>query len=147
MVRLLAVTVVELIANAVGLLVAKWLLPGFVISVSGFVTVVAIFTVVRFILAPLIFKLSFKYFRAITGGIALVTTFVGLLVTTWLTSGLVITGVLDLGDRHADRLAVRGDRGAGAAAGHLQEGAGAAGGSGAVDPADAVFSGGRESLH
>ena len=30
--------------------------------------------------------------RAITGGIALVTTFVGLLVTTWLTSGLQITG-------------------------------------------------------
>ena len=82
----------ELIANAIGLLVAKWLLPGFVISVSGFVTVVAIFAAVRFILAPLIFKLSFKYFRAITGGIALVTTFVGLLVTTWLTSGLVITG-------------------------------------------------------
>ena len=46
----------------------------------------------RFILAPLIFKLSFKYARAITGGIALVTTFVGLLVTTWLTSGLVISG-------------------------------------------------------
>ena len=92
MLRLLAVTVVELIANAVGLLVAKWLLPGFVISVSGFVMVVAIFTAVRFILAPLIFKLSFKYVRALTGGIALVTTFVGLLVTTWLTNGLVITG-------------------------------------------------------
>ncbi len=30
--------------------------------------------------------------RAITGGIALVTTFFGLLVTTWLTAGLQITG-------------------------------------------------------
>jgi hypothetical protein len=40
----------------------------------------------------LIFKLSFKYVRAITGGIALVTTFVGLLVTSWLTDGLQITG-------------------------------------------------------
>ena len=91
MVRLFALTVVELVANAIGLLAAAWLLPGFTISVSGFILVVAIFTAVRFILAPLIFKLSFKYARAITGGIALVTTFVGLLVTTWLTSGLVIS--------------------------------------------------------
>jgi hypothetical protein len=92
MVRIFALTVIELIANAIGLLVAKALLPGFSISVSSLVLVVAIFTAVRFILAPLIFKLSFKYARAITGGIALVTTFVGLLVTTWLTDGLHISG-------------------------------------------------------
>jgi hypothetical protein len=54
--------------------------------------VILIFTAARFILAPLIFKLAFKHVRAITGGIALVTTFVGLLVTTWLTDGLQITG-------------------------------------------------------
>ena len=92
MVRLIAVTVVELVANAIGLLVAKWLLPGFAITPSGFLWVIAVFTAARFILAPLIFKLSFKYVRALTGGIALVTTFVGLLVTTWLTDGLTITG-------------------------------------------------------
>ena len=92
MLRLIAVTVVELVANAIGLLVAKWLLPGFVITPAGFLWVIVIFTAARFILAPLIFKLSFKYVRAITGGIALVTTFVGLLVTTWLTDGLQITG-------------------------------------------------------
>lgn len=93
MVRLIARTVVELVANAIGLLVAKWLLPGFVITASGFFWVIVIFTAARFILAPLIFKLSFKYARAITGGIGLVTTFVGLLVTTWLTDGLQITGL------------------------------------------------------
>jgi len=92
MVRLIATTVVELVANAIGLLVAKWLLPGFVITPAGFVWVIVIFTLARFILAPLIFKLSFRYVRAITGGIALVTTFVGLLVTTWLTDGLQIIG-------------------------------------------------------
>ncbi len=93
MLRLIAQTVVELVANAIGLLVAKWLLPGFVISPSGFVWVIVIFTVARFIFAPMIFKLSIKYARAITGGIALVTTFVGLLVTTWLTDGLAISGL------------------------------------------------------
>ena len=92
MLRLFAFTIVELVANAIGLLVAKALLPGFSITLGSFFVVVAIFTAVRFILAPLIFKLSFKYVRAITGGIALVTTFVGLLVTTWLTTGLVISG-------------------------------------------------------
>lgn len=92
MLRLLAFTVIELVANAIGLLVATALLPGFSITLGSFLVVVAIFTAVRFILAPLIFKLSFKYVRAITGGIALVTTFVGLLVTTWLTEGLVISG-------------------------------------------------------
>jgi hypothetical protein len=92
MVRLFALTVVELVANAIGLLAAAWLLPGFQVDTASFVLVVAIFTAVRFILAPLIFKLSFRHARAITGGIALVTTFVGLLVTTWLTDGLVISG-------------------------------------------------------
>lgn len=92
MVRLIALTVIELVANAIGLLVAAWLLPDFVLTSSGFLWVIAIFTAARFILAPLIFKLSFKHARAITGGIGLVTTFAGLLVTTWLTSGLQISG-------------------------------------------------------
>jgi hypothetical protein len=92
MVRLIASTVVELVANAIGLLVAKWLLPGFVITPAGFLWVIVIFTAARFILAPLIFKLAFKHVRAITGGIALVTTFAGLLVTTWLSDGLTISG-------------------------------------------------------
>lgn len=92
MVRLMARMVVELVANAIGLVVAAWLLPGFSLSVMSFFVVVAVFTAARFILAPLVFKLSFTYARALTGGIALVTTLVGLLVTTWLTDGIVITG-------------------------------------------------------
>jgi hypothetical protein len=94
MLRLFATTVVELLANAVGLLAAHWLLPGFSVDLPSFLVVVAIFTAVRFILAPLIFKLSFRYVRVLTGGIALVTTFVGLFVTTLLTDRLVITGFL-----------------------------------------------------
>ena len=58
MVRLLAVTVVELVANAIGLLVAKWLLSGFAIELPSFLLVVAIFTAARFVLAPLVFPSS-----------------------------------------------------------------------------------------
>ncbi|MFT3973402.1 MAG: phage holin family protein [Amaricoccus sp.] len=92
MVRLIAQTVVELIANAIGLIVAALLLPGFTLSVASFFIAVAIFSAARVILAPLVFKLSLKYARALTGGIALVSTFVGLLVTTWLSTGIAITG-------------------------------------------------------
>lgn len=92
MVRFLAMTVMELAASAVGLVVAAWLLAGVTLTMPGFFVAVAVFTAAKVILGPLVFKLSFKYARALTGGIALVTTFVGLLVTSWLTSGLTITG-------------------------------------------------------
>lgn len=92
MIRLVAVSVLELAASAVGLIVAAWLLAGVTLSAPAFFVAVAVFTVAKVILGPLVFKLSFKYARALTGGIALVTTFVGLLVTTWLTSGLAIAG-------------------------------------------------------
>jgi hypothetical protein len=93
MARLLARTVVELVASAIGLIVAAWLLQGVTLNASGFLVAVAVFTVAKVILGPLVLKISIRYARALTGGIALVTTFVGLLVTTWLTSGLTITGV------------------------------------------------------
>lgn len=92
MLRLIAFAVLELAANAFGLLIAAWLLPDFRLSPLGFVVVVALFTVAKFILGPLLFKLSFKYVRALNGGVALVTTLAGLWVTTMLTDGLVITG-------------------------------------------------------
>ena len=93
MVRLVALTVMELVASAVGLIVAAWMLPGVGLNLSGFLVAVAVFTAAKVILGPLIFKVSFRHARALTGGIALVTTFVGLMVTTWLTSGLTIVGV------------------------------------------------------
>ncbi len=93
MVRLVALTVMELVASAIGLIVAAWMLPGVMLNFSGFLVAVAVFTAAKVILGPLIFKVSFRHARALTGGIALVTTFVGLMVTTWLTSGLTIVGV------------------------------------------------------
>ena len=94
MLRLIASTVLELLANAIGLLVAYWILrPAFMIDGVGFVIVVAIFTAARFILAPLMLKLSMRYARMMVGGVSLVTIFISLLVTTLLSSHLVITGV------------------------------------------------------
>ena len=95
MMRLIASTVLELLANAIGLLVAYLILrPDMQITVGGFVIVVVIFSVARFILAPLMMKLSMRYARMLVGGISLVVIFVSLLVTSLIAgSGLVITGV------------------------------------------------------
>lgn len=93
MLRFVVTTILELAANAIGLLIAAWLLPDFQINWLGFVTALVIFTLAKFILGPLIFKLSFQYARALNGGVALVVTFVGLWVATWLTDGLTIDGV------------------------------------------------------
>lgn len=91
--RLVALTVLELVANALGLLIAAAVLPGFSIDALSFVIVVAIFTVVKFIVAPLIEKLSAQYVPVLNGAVSLITTFLGLLITTFFSHGLMISGI------------------------------------------------------
>jgi putative membrane protein len=93
MIRLLARMILELLANAVGLLVATWLLDGFSMSASAFAVVVVIYSVLKFVLDPLILKMSIQYVPALRGGIALVTTLVSLVITSALNDGLQIKGV------------------------------------------------------
>ena len=69
------------------------LLPGFSINILGFVVSVVFFTTVEILFEPFIIKVALKYMPALRGGIALVTTFVGLLLTNIFTSGLNITGI------------------------------------------------------
>jgi len=93
MLRLLASLVVNLIANAVGLFVASIALSGFSINGLSFFVAVLIFTITEGVTGPLIAKIALKSAPALLGGIALVTTFVGLLVTRLFTSGLTISGL------------------------------------------------------
>lgn len=93
MIRFLASVALHLLANAAGLLIASLVLPGFHIEVLGFVVSVLLFTAVEVLLGPFVLKMAVQYAPALRGGIALVTTFLGLLVTTWLTDGLRIEGV------------------------------------------------------
>lgn len=93
MIRLLARIALEILANAVGLLVAAWLLDGFSMDTTGFVVAVLIFSVVKFVLDPLILKMSIQYVPALRGGIALATTLVSLIITSWITDGLQIEGL------------------------------------------------------
>jgi putative membrane protein len=93
MIRLLARMALELLANAVGLLVAAWLLDGFSMTATAFVIVVLIFSALKFVLDPLILKMSIQYVPALRGGIALVTTLVSLVITSLITDGLQIEGL------------------------------------------------------
>ena len=93
MLRLLAQTALSLLANALALLVASILLAGFTINGLAFVVAVCIFAASTVILEPLITRIARQNAPYLLGGIALVTTFAGLLVTTLVTDGLSITGI------------------------------------------------------
>ena len=84
---------IHLLANAIGLIVAAWILEGMTITGAAFVIAVLIFTAVEVVADPLVTKIAITSLPALRGGVALVTTFLGLLITTWLSSGLQIDGV------------------------------------------------------
>ncbi len=94
MIRFIVQSILTILGNAVGLLVAAMVIPGFHIDGFGFFVSIGFFTVAQIILAPFIFKLAIQYVPAFRGGIALITTFVVLLLTSWFTSGLRIEGML-----------------------------------------------------
>ena len=93
MLKFFARMALSLFANALALLVASVLLTGFSINGLAFVVAVCIFTASTTILEPLITKIATQNAPYLLGGIALVTTFVGLLVTTLVTDGLSIMGI------------------------------------------------------
>ena len=93
MIRLLAMLVLSLLANAVGLFVASLLLDGFSIDGVSFIIAVAIFTLAEVVLDPLITKVAITNVPALRGGVALVSTLVGLIITTLVSDGITISGL------------------------------------------------------
>lgn len=93
MIRFLILSLLTLLGNAIGLIVAAILLSGFHIQPLGFIVSALFFTGIEILLKPFILKMSIKYIPALRGGIALVTTFVGLLLTTLFTNGLRIDDI------------------------------------------------------
>jgi hypothetical protein len=93
MIRLLLSTAATVLANAAGLLLAAFLLPGFTIDTLSFIVVLLVFTGVMLLTGPLIFKIAINYVPQIRGSIALVTVFFGLKVTEWLMPGFDMGGL------------------------------------------------------
>jgi len=63
------------------------------INTAAFLIAVGIFTAVEVVAQPLITSVALQHAQFLRGGTALVTTFVGLLITTLISDGLSITGL------------------------------------------------------
>lgn len=92
MIRLLIATGIQILANALGLLVAAYFLDGMGVSGTAFVVAVLIFTGVYAIAQPFFTQMAMTRVPALRGGVALVATLVGLVVTASLSDGLSIDG-------------------------------------------------------
>jgi uncharacterized membrane protein YvlD (DUF360 family) len=92
-IRLIVRTLVALVANAVGLIVAAAVLDGMHMNVSGFLLAVVIFTVVFALMQPFLAAQFRRSRSAALGGVALIATFIALVVTDLLSDGFTINGV------------------------------------------------------
>lgn len=93
MLRAIASTVLYVLGNALGIIVASLLLDGFEINLISILLVSVVFTVIVAVMTPFFVKISIKHVPQMSGGVALVAILVGLFVTSLLTDGLKITGL------------------------------------------------------
>ena len=89
MIRLIFRTLIALLANAIGLIVAAAVLGGMHMSIGSFFLDLIIFTVVTALLQPFVAA----QFRRLALIAALIATFVALVVTDLVSDGLTIDGV------------------------------------------------------
>jgi uncharacterized membrane protein YvlD (DUF360 family) len=95
MIRLIVRTGIMLVANAVGLIVASLVFDGFDIDVTAFIFAVIIFTVAVALMTPFLastFRRGGSSSKML-GGVALIATFVALVITDIFSDGLSISGI------------------------------------------------------
>ncbi|HSG13859.1 MAG TPA: hypothetical protein VLA22_08330 [Gaiellaceae bacterium] len=95
MVRFLVRTGIGLLGNAVGLIVASLVFSGFDIDLTSFIVAVVIFTVSFAVLTPFIVSVLRRNdsSAAALGGVALISTFVALVITDIFSDGLSVSGI------------------------------------------------------
>lgn len=94
MIRFLVRTLIALVANAVGLIVAAIVLDDVHLDAASFVVAVVIFTGVFVLLQPFLAVNLRRMGPGMLGVVSLLATLVSLIVTDLLTDGLSISGVL-----------------------------------------------------
>jgi hypothetical protein len=94
-IRLLVRTAIVLLGNAVGLIIASLVFDGFDIDATGFVVSLIVFTIAVALMTPFLGSMlqRNRSTSAALGGVALISTFVALLITDLFTDGLNISGV------------------------------------------------------
>ncbi len=94
MIRALIHLAIFITTALLGLLVASWALPDFVLSLSGILIAVVVFALAQTILTPFIVTVAKRYAPALLGGIGLISTWVALFIATLVGDGLRISGVM-----------------------------------------------------
>ena len=94
-IRFIVRTAIVLLGNAVGLIVASLVLDGFSIDVTGFILSLIIFTVAVALMTPFLASTMRRNQSSPSaiGGVALISTFVALLITAILSDGVSISGI------------------------------------------------------
>ena len=93
MIRFVLSAIAQLIANAVALLVADYVLDDMELNASGFLTAVVIFTVAEVLFLPFFRQMAMTKARALAGSTALVAALAALIVTDFVSDGLEIDGL------------------------------------------------------
>lgn len=93
MVRLLIRTAIFFASAAVGLLVASWVVNGFTITLGGFLMATVVFALAQSILTPFAMKMAHRHAPRLLGGIGLVSTFLALVVASFVPGGITIRGI------------------------------------------------------
>ena len=95
MLRLLVRTVIVIVGNAVGLIVASLVFDDFEINATGFIVSLIVFTIATALLTPFLASMLSRNRAnsAALGGVALISTFAALVVTEIFSDGLDISGV------------------------------------------------------
>jgi hypothetical protein len=92
-IRFLITALIWFLAAAIGLLAAELLLDGMSIDFWSYLEVVVVFAVLQGVLTPFIMKMGLKSAPALLSAAGLASTFIALLITDVVSSGLSITGV------------------------------------------------------
>jgi putative membrane protein len=92
-IRFVIRTAIVLVANAVGLLVAAALLDGVQLDAGGFIVAVIVFTVVYALMQPFLASKMRRGGSSALGGVSLIASLVGLIVTDIVSDGLSIDGL------------------------------------------------------
>ena len=93
MIRFLVRTLVALLANAIGLIVAAILLDDVHLDAGSFIAAVVIFTIVFALLHPFLAVQLRRMGPGLLGAVSLIATLVSLIATDLLSDGLSISGV------------------------------------------------------
>jgi hypothetical protein len=91
--KLVVRTLISVLGNAVGLIVAAIVLEKMTVSGAAFIVAVLIFTAVTAIATPFLASVARKSAAPLLGAVALLSTLVGLIITHLVSKGLSISGL------------------------------------------------------